>query len=150
METVKFACNIEVNVPSMPLDFKILINDQTVFNEATDQPTYQVSTDIKVEDGKEYTVKFVLAGKTDQHSIINDNKEIVESAQITITDVSLEDIAIADIFLSNDDLAMYTHDTNGYSDEVTVTFDFCMGCNGSAEFTFSTPVYIWMLENMQL
>jgi 6-phosphogluconolactonase (cycloisomerase 2 family) len=150
METVKLSCKIGVNVPSKPLDFKVLIDEEVVYEIDTDQSEYIFSHNIETsDDNLEHSVKFIIDGKTDNHTVIDSSGEIVESAQIEITDINLEDIDITEIFLSNDDLMTYTHNNNGYSkDEITEAFSTFAGYNGTIEFKFSTPVYLWLLENM--
>jgi hypothetical protein len=147
MDTVKFSCNLNISTPEKPLDFKILLDDTPIYEIVTEQQSYEFSYDIP-EDNESHVIKFIMDGKTDRHTVIDENNNIVESAQVEINNVSLEDIDLTDLFLGKTDLAVYTHNGNGYSDETTETFDFCMGCNGTAEFAFSTPIYLWLLENM--
>lgn len=147
MQTINFTCDILINDPSRPLDFKILHDNDSIFETRTTETSYKISHSIE-EDDNTHSIKFIMSGKTDDHTIVDDNNEIISSAQVEIKNVKFDEIQIDDLFLSNDNLATYTHNQNGYGDEVTDVFDFCMGCNGTAEFKFGTPVYIWLLEHM--
>jgi hypothetical protein len=46
------------------------------------------------------------------------------------------------------DKCVYTHNFNGTRPEITDTFFGIAGCNGTISFSFSTPIYLWLLENM--
>jgi hypothetical protein len=46
------------------------------------------------------------------------------------------------------EVAAYHHDTNGSTAPVTDSFYGTMGCNGRVEMRFTTPIYLWLLENM--
>jgi hypothetical protein len=128
--------------------FSIIINDKTIFKVNTNQENYKVNYDIPNTQNN-HNVKFVLELKTDSHTVFNTKtNEIIESAQIEITNIKLEDINIMDVLSTNDGIILYKHNYNGYGNEVNNTFDFCMAFNGSASFSFITPIYMWLLENM--
>jgi hypothetical protein len=45
--------------------------------------------------------------------------------------------------------AEYHHDCNGTAQQVILDkFYREMGCNGTVSLKFTTPVYLWLLENM--
>jgi len=46
------------------------------------------------------------------------------------------------------DRAVYVHDFNGTGKFVNKQFFGEMGCNGTVELKFSSPFYLWLLENM--
>jgi hypothetical protein len=45
-------------------------------------------------------------------------------------------------------VAKYQHDFNGTGKLTTQNFYGELGCNGTVSLKFSTPIYIWLLENM--
>ena len=59
--------------------------------------------------------------------------------------IQIDDILI-DQLLTNK--LEYIHDFNGSQSTVKDKFYGVMGCNGTAEFEFTTPFYLWLLENM--
>jgi hypothetical protein len=63
---------------------------------------------------------------------------------LTVTDLEFDEILLGQIFINN---AVYTHNCNGTAPETQNTFYGKMGCNGTVELKFTTPVYLWMLEN---
>jgi hypothetical protein len=146
--TIKFSCDILVNEPSMPLTFKILLNDDEIYNIETSESEYHFNINLQhtVGDVAPHSIKFVMEGKTDDHTVIDDNGKVVKSAQIEIENISFDDINITPFVMAYDNLISYTHNENGYSEEKTVPFDPSMGCNGVAELKFKFPIYKWLLE----
>jgi hypothetical protein len=146
-DTINFSCDIYNNTPYKPLGFKISINDEDIFDTATDKAEYHIDHDI-IDNKKTYKVKFILHSKTDEHTILGSNNSLIESSQIDIKNIKLDDIDITNVFHSNSDLFYYIHDHNDHSEKLKHKFNMGMGCNGFAEFTFNSPVYTWLLENM--
>jgi hypothetical protein len=61
-----------------------------------------------------------------------------------ITDLSFDEILLAQIFV---DKATYTHNFNGTGEETQEKFYGELGCNGTISLKFTTPIYLWILEN---
>jgi hypothetical protein len=62
-----------------------------------------------------------------------------------VTEISLDEIDCIQIVQN---LAVYRHNLNGNGPEIEDQFFGDLGCNGSVELKFTTPVYLWLLENM--
>lgn len=144
---MNISCTISIDSPELPMDLAVLIDDTVILETKTNRIKYKISHDI-AKDESDHSLKFVLSGKTDEHTIFNDDGEIVKSAHINVQNISFDGIDITDILLATDNLMTYTHDGNGYTNETVDTFDPLMGYNGVAELKFSTPMYIWLLEHM--
>jgi len=132
--------------PEAPLGLSVWLNDSVLFD--TDcfvkTQTICVEFDDEIED-VEHTVKIVLKNKTAAHTKINESGEIVKDSMISITDVKLDDIELGQVFFEQ---SCYVHAFNKEEEPVVDQFYGNMGCNGFVEFKFSTPMYIWLLENM--
>ena len=115
---------------------------QVVQPTAEDQKiSLQINDDVETE----HCLTLVMSGKQMDHTKIDDQGQILEDRVIEITDVRIDDIELGYVFTKT---AQYTHDLNGTSDLVAVPFYGTMGCNGRVDFNFTTPVYLWLLENM--
>jgi hypothetical protein len=97
------------------------------------------------DDEADHTLKFVLKGKTQEHTKIDDAGQIISDARLTIKDLTFDDIELGHMFT---EIAVYTHDFNGSGVTTQDKFYGEMGCNGSLSLTFSTPIYLWLLEHM--
>jgi len=45
-------------------------------------------------------------------------------------------------------IIQYCHDFNGTQPAVVDRFHGSLGCNGTVTLKFTTPIYLWLLENM--
>jgi hypothetical protein len=96
-------------------------------------------------DDEEHCFEIELSGKTPDHTKINDQGDIVQDVVAEISDVALDDIQLGHMFLEK---TQYYHDHNGTTDPVQDQFFGSMGCNGRVKLRFTSPVYLWLLENM--
>ena len=86
-----------------------------------------------------------MSGKTRRHTRLDAQGNITYDACLKITDISFDDISISDLLSQK---AVYNHDFNGSGEQTQDRFYETMGCNGSVDLEFSTPIYLWLLENM--
>ena len=96
-------------------------------------------------DDQEHCFEIELHGKTPDHTKVNDQGDIVQDVLAEIRDVALDDIQLGHMFLEK---TQYHHDHNGTTDPVQTQFFGSMGCNGRVKLRFTSPVYLWLLENM--
>lgn len=92
----------------------------------------------------QHVLRFQLSGKLPEHTVLDSDGRILEDRLVYIQDFAIEDIPLGHVFTKN---TLYTHDHNGTSQPVSQTFHGVMGCNGHADLKFTTPVYLWFLEN---
>ena len=144
METVRFSCVIGSTDFSVPLGMEIWIDEHQLFNKDHIDQDYRVEHVISDDDG-EHELRFVLKNKLWDHTQVDDKGNIVGDARVIIRDINFDDI---DCDYLTTTLAEYQHDFNGNGESTTQRFYGEMGCNGTVSLKFSTPIYIWLLENM--
>lgn len=137
-------CNISANMPEMSLDFEILLNDISIYKISIAESSYNFVYDIDDSIVKDHTLKFIMSGKTDDHLIEKDG-EIIDSANINITNISFNGINLSILPGIMRNIASYTHDFNGYGNTTTEEFYGEMGMNGIVTLKFKTPLYDWLL-----
>jgi len=142
--TTKITCSIGTTDPSTKLGLEIWLDDLPIFNLAHITETIPLTYEID-EDEKDHVLRFVMKNKTQEHTVIDESGNIVKDACLTISDLAFDDIELKHVFLTK---TVYIHDFNGTQNEVKDKFYGVMGCNGTVSLDFSTPVYIWLLENM--
>jgi hypothetical protein len=86
-----------------------------------------------------------LSGKTIDHTKIDEHGNIIKDAVLQVLNVTIDAIDVHKLFLEK---CVYEHDFNGSQPAVKATFHGIAGCNGAIIFKFSTPIYLWLLENM--
>lgn len=141
---INFSCVLDTTDPACSLGMEIWIDDLKIFDQDHITQCEKISYSFSDDDG-EHELKFVMKGKTQAHTQINEAGEIVSDARLVIQNIEFDQIKISQIF---SDLATYTHDFNGTQDQIQEKFYGEIGCNGTVSMPFTTPVYIWLLENM--
>ena len=146
MDTIltSFSCKISSSDPEAPLALKILLDDKVIY-ENTHVGEPEVFTYDIVEDDQEHELFFVMSGKTHEHTKIDEDGNITKDAFLTINDMTFDEIAMEMIVIKS---ATYAHDFNGTQAPTVTKFYGEMGCNGTVNLKFSTPIYLWLLENM--
>jgi len=128
-----------------PLGLTISHNDQTVFDTDKLHESEIINIEIDDVDNVEHTISITLKNKTAEHTKVDEQGNIIQDSLISISAISFDDIEIDQLFF---DQSCYTHSHNSNAEPVQDRFYGNIGCNGSIEFKFSTPVYIWLMENM--
>lgn len=138
------ACNIGTTDKTVPLGIEVWLDNQLVLNMDHVINANECAWEISDADS-EHELKFVMKNKSPEHTKINEQGQIVQDATLTIGNLTFQEIEMEKIFL---DKAVYTHDFNGTQNTIDTKFYGEMGCNGTLIFKFATPVYSWLLENM--
>lgn len=90
-----------------------------------------------------------MSGKTDEHTVLDDDNNLVSSTQIEILNIEIDGVSIMDALLSDDNVSTYLHSFNGNSPEKKHNgFDSSMGFNGLLNIEFTTPINEWITERM--
>lgn len=111
----------------------------------TDQAgTHDIAMDVSDHDGS-HVLEFVMLGKDSHHTQLNASGEIVKDAVITVQDLAFDGIILGQVVAEQ---AVYVHDTNRTTALLQQPFYGTMGCNGTVRLEFTTPFYIWLLENL--
>ena len=141
--TTKISCRIGTTNSSAPLSMEIWLDDQKHFDQViTDSVEFECEVN---EDQADHLLKFVMKDKTNAHTQIDSQGNIVNDARLTVENIAFEGIDLGQLFL---DQAIYTHNFNGTQATIDDKFFGEMGCNGELKLSFTTPVYLWLLENM--
>ena len=123
---------------------EVWIDQHCVINcEHVDRPiTFEHA--VSDADG-EHKLRIVMKHKQAAHTRLDDQGRIVQDAVLTVSDLEFDGINIMQIATEQ---AEYVHDFNGSQPTGTHRFYGDMGCNGTVSMKFTTPVYLWLLENM--
>jgi hypothetical protein len=142
--TSQISCGISTTDPSACLGLEIRLDRQVIFDLEHVTNPIQFSYSLGDDEG-EHCLEFVMKNKTTNDTTIDSAGNILKDARLIISDITFDEIELNQIFINH---AVYTHDFNGSQPETQHKFYGEMGCNGSVSLEFSTPVYLWLLENM--
>jgi hypothetical protein len=144
MEKTKITFLVSTTSPDADLGFEAWLNNQQIVD--IDHITNPIEVSVPVPDDEaEHVLKLVLKGKRPEHTVINESGEIVADSVLEIRDLLFDGIPLGQII---NEKTVYTHDFNGHGVVAQHQFFGVMGCNGTAELRFTTPVYLWLLEHM--
>ena len=145
MTTTALSFRVGTTDPTAELGFEAWLNDRCLLNlDWVKEPVYfQHDFDDSVDT--EHQLRFILKNKTIDHTKISDTGEILADAKLTVTDVAFDEIDLGYLLT---EYSVYTHNFNGTTKNTSQKFYSEMGCNGTVDFKFTTPIYIWLLEHM--
>ena len=135
---------IDSSDKKIPLGTEVWIDDICVINVEHVDRIVHFSHEIPDDDG-EHELRIVMKHKITEHTELDNTGNIVQDAVLTVSDVALDSIQLGQIL---SDLSVYTHDFNGTQAQAQHQFYSDMGCNGTVSLKFTTPLYLWLLENM--
>lgn len=142
---MKSKIQFDLSATGLDLQVSVRLDDQEIWTgePATDEKTVEIEFD----DGKEqeHALEIEMRNKLPEHTKITDLGEILEDRVVKIRNIFIDDIELGYAFTN---LAEYHHDHNGAGPTVMDKFYGDMGCNGVVRLRFSSPVYLWLLENM--
>ena len=144
MSTENFTFVVTPTDASVPLKLSVWINDRCCLEPTEINQEFTFSDGFEDGEDQQYNVRIEMSGKTDEHTKINEQGNIVKDALLEFKNFELMGIDITTVMHK----AKYRHNHNGHSDEVVQDFAMSMGCNGAVEFTFTTPIYMWLLEHL--
>ena len=144
MVTAVISFVISPSDPACPLGVEVWIDQQQIFATEHLASTVKISHDID-EDDAEHQLRVVLKNKLPEHTKIDAEGTITQDAVINVGSFEFEEIDVNQVVQEQ---AVYHHNFNGSAADVQDKFFGSMGCNGTLSLKFSTPIYIWLLENM--
>jgi hypothetical protein len=142
METLNFKIELDVTFWDKKPEYKILLNDVEKSSGHIDKNTI-IEFDTDLEDNAEHKLEIKLLNKEYTDTLQSDDKsEILKDMLLHVKQIMIDNIPL--------DYLIYSKSQYVPFDNSHPTLDKCvdLGWNGTYILTFSTPFYIWLLENM--
>lgn len=137
--------DVSTNSSDNPLGLEVWVDDKLLQNIDSVIGSTVISVEVEDADDVEHNLKFVLKNKTQDHTTVNEAGNILKDSVIEIKNLKFDEIELGHMFFKQ---AVYNHDFNGNGPATQEKFYGTMGCNGSVSLKFTTPMYLWLLENM--
>ena len=156
MDTVKLEFDVGTTNAECKLGVKVTLDNNIIYDNPHVTEINHISYDISDQDA-EHELAIELYGKLPEHTKIDSAGNIVKDALITVENFSIDDIDISSMLttyptqLYSDvptHIVQYCHDFNGTQPAIVDQFHGSLGCNGIVTLKFTTPIYLWLLENM--
>jgi len=144
LETAKISFDIDTSDAECLLGVEIWMDNTLLLKNNHVQNKITFVHDMS-DDDSEHELQVLFTGKTSDHTKVDEAGNIVKDATLQISNVVIDDLDVNQLFLEK---CVYTHNFNGTQPEIAESFYGVAGCNGTVTFKFTTPIYLWLLENM--
>jgi hypothetical protein len=143
MEMCKLS--LVASAPGGHIGLQIRLDTQVIFDSKDTLENHVIEHEFADSADAVHVLEIEMMGKLPSDTQIDSAGTILSDRAITIENLAFDEIALGQLVT---DLAIYTHNFNGSQDTIQDQFFGSMGCNGIVRIEFSSPVYLWMLENM--
>ena len=140
--TLKFVVNSTDY--SVPLGMRISLDNNVIYENNHVSAPAEIQHQL-LDNDSEHELTFEMFGKKPEHTKIDTAGDIVSDAVLSISEVEIDGIDIDYLFQQ---LTVYHHDFNGTQPPIEEKCYGTMGCNGTVQLKFTSPIYLWFLENM--
>jgi len=156
-EKLKFKLELYATMWDRPPHAEILINDKSYFaGEITgDENTPDViEFEHELAEGSDYHLTIKRSGKINNQTVINDNGDILKDQMLHIKQIEIDEIDIGALVYEGvytpeypEPWASQQRDSGEVLQE-SFKNATQLGHNGVWRFSFSSPFYMWLLENL--
>ena len=156
IEKLKFKLELYATMWDKPPIANIKINEKSYFNKeitsTEDKPTI-IEFEHELEEGKAYNFIIDRSGKNKRETIVDDGK-IVKDQLLHIKSIEIDEIDIGSLVYEGIYKPEYPEPWASQQAEKgnklpeTLKNVTQMGHNGTWTFTFTSPFYMWLLENL--
>ena len=125
----------------------VSVNGYPKFGEFCSEDTL-IDFNVSLSDDELHTLNIEYRNKDSVNDVVlNNNGDIINDKRVEITSIQFEEIKLDVFQLDHETLFYTTSDSQGINS--TSAFEACkLSWNGITTLKFSTPIYIWLLENL--
>jgi hypothetical protein len=143
LEQIDIAISLSSTFWKDPPRTKVYINSDLIFDDKITQPTDVKWTGSLPEGKHKLTIELLDKNK---YQTIVENDKIVKDQMLNIDAVSFDEIDIG--YLKHSISKYYPDQIQHNGAPLLVNDCVNLGWNGKWDIEFTTPVYIWLLENI--
>jgi hypothetical protein len=156
-EKLKFRLELYATMWDRPPQAQIKINDKIYFDgtiTGTENAPSVVEFEHSLAEGENHDLQIVRTGKSKKQTIINEKGDILQDQILHIKHVEIDEIDIGALVYEGVYVPKYPEPWAKQQREAGVDLPqtlknvTSMGHNGTWTFTFSSPFYMWLLENL--
>lgn len=142
MITYTFDFAIDPTEPSNYIEAEVWVDSTCIFGGPVTE-SIGIAHNVPDDEG-EHELRIVMSGKQPSDTKLDEDGKIISDVLLFIKKMTIAGRPAEQLFNEN---ATYTHDNNGTTAKETHKFFGIMGCNGTVSLKFTTPIYLWVLEN---
>ena len=156
IEKLKFKLELYSTYWDKAPQVEIIIGEQSKFKQeitGTEQNPDVIEVYHDLEEGKEYKIVIHRTNKDDSQTVV-DNNQIIKDQLLFIKSIEIDEIDLGGLIYEGLYHPQYPEpwasEQKQAGKELPVSFKnvTSMGHNGRWEITFTSPFYMWLLENL--
>ena len=156
-EKLKFRLELYATMWDKPPVAEIKLNDKSYFKSdviGTEQDPTTVEFEAELTDGSDYNLIIDRSGKGKSQTIVNEKGDILKDQLLHIKSIEIDEIDIGALVYEGVYTPNYPEPwaTQQRKNNVELPESFKnvtqMGHDGQWKFTFASPFYMWLLENL--
>lgn len=137
---MKLKLSLSATVDCADVVIKVYVDNNEIFQSVA-TTLEQIITHEIPETPSDHVLRLEMSGKTKYHTKISPAGELTYDVAFLVNALEFEDIDMTPVFYHH--TPCYTHNLNGSAEERIDEFSGFIGCNGTVDFKFSTPIYLW-------
>ena len=156
-EKLKFKLELYATMWDKPPHAEIIVGGKSYFdNDITsteDKPTL-IEFEVDLEEDKNYDLIINRSGKGANQTVVNEKGDILKDQLLHIKKIEIDEIDLGSLVFTGVYTPQYPEPwatqmaESGKELRESFTNVTQMGHNGEWKFTFTTPFYMWLLENL--
>ena len=156
-EKLKFKIELYATMWNTAPHVEILINDESMYKgdvTGSEQDPLQIEFYKELEEDKEYNLVIKRSNKGPGDTVVNEKGDILKDQLLNIKGIEIDEIDIGALVYEG----VYTPEypepwatqqrEAGNKLQTSLKNVTKMGHNGEWKFTFNSPFYMWLLENL--
>jgi hypothetical protein len=156
-EKLKFRLELYATMWDQPPIAEVKINSKSYFKSeitSTEQEPTVIEFQAELTEGSEYNMIIERSGKGKNQTVLNDRGEIIKDQLLNIKSIEIDDINIGQLVYEGVYTPKYPEpwatqqreSGNDLKDSFKNVTQ--MGFDGEWNFKFTSPFYMWLLENL--
>ena len=156
-EKLKFKLGLYATMWNKPPVADIYINETSKYKKeitGTESNPDVIEFEHDLEDGKNYNLVIKRSGKNKSQTVINEKGDILKDQLLHIKSIEIDEIDIGSLIYEGVYTPQYPEPwatqqrEKGHELEKSFKNATKMGHNGEWSFSFGSPFYMWLLENL--
>jgi len=156
-EKLKFKLELYATMWDKAPHTEIVVDGKSYYDDditsTEDNPTL-IEFEAELEEGKESSLIIKRSGKSINQTVVNDKGDLLKDQLLHIKSIEIDEIDIGGLVYEGIYTPQYPEpwatQQREFGTELRESFKNVtqMGHNGEWKFTFSSPFYMWLLENL--
>ena len=156
-EKLKFKLELYATMWDKPPHAEIMLGDKSYFAgdiTGTENKPDVIEFEHELTEGENYELIINRSGKGKNQTVVNENGDLLKDQLLHIKDIEIDEINIGALVYEGVYTPTYPEpwatQQRELENELQESFKNVtqMGFNGRWTFTFSSPFYMWLLENL--